>query len=56
VIGDNSPLSVTGEAAQGREDRRSDGATVHGIFIAIGHAPQTELFTGQLEMKQGGYL
>jgi len=29
---------------------------VHGIFIAIGHAPQTQLFTGQLEMKTGGYL
>jgi thioredoxin reductase (NADPH) len=27
-----------------------------GVFIAIGHAPATELFTGQLETKEGGYL
>ena len=26
------------------------------MFIAIGHAPATELFKGQLEMKPGGYL
>jgi len=29
---------------------------VHGIFIAIGHAPQTDLFTGQLDLKAGGYI
>ncbi len=27
-----------------------------GVFIAIGHAPATELFTGKLETKTGGYL
>jgi thioredoxin reductase (NADPH) len=29
---------------------------VDGVFIAIGHAPSTELFTEQLETKAGGYL
>lgn len=29
---------------------------VDGVFIAIGHAPSTQLFAGQLEMKAGGYL
>ncbi|MFM1817108.1 MAG: thioredoxin reductase, FAD/NAD(P)-binding, partial [Pseudomonadota bacterium] len=29
---------------------------VDGIFIAIGHAPATELFKGKLEMKRGNYL
>jgi thioredoxin reductase (NADPH) len=26
------------------------------VFVAIGHAPATELFKGQLEMKDSGYL
>ena len=29
---------------------------VHGVFIAIGHKPATEIFAGQLDMKPGGYL
>ncbi|MNN76769.1 Thioredoxin reductase [compost metagenome] len=27
-----------------------------GVFIAIGHAPSSELFAGQLEINSGGYL
>ena len=29
---------------------------VDGIFIAIGHEPQSELFKGQIEMKPSGYI
>ncbi len=29
---------------------------VTGVFIAIGHTPNTDLFKGQLEMKDNGYL
>ncbi|MEG1452474.1 thioredoxin-disulfide reductase [Brevundimonas sp.] len=39
--------TVTGETSQIDAD---------GVFIAIGHAPSSELFAGQLETKEGGYL
>jgi thioredoxin reductase (NADPH) len=29
---------------------------IHGVFIFIGHTPNTQLFEGQLEMEPGGYL
>jgi thioredoxin reductase (NADPH) len=56
VIGQEGPLSVTKAKLQNLKTGEVTEQPVHGIFIAIGHAPQTQLFTGQLEMKLGGYL
>jgi thioredoxin reductase (NADPH) len=56
VIGQEGPLSVTKAKLRNLKTGEVTEQPVHGIFIAIGHAPQTELFTGQLEMKPGGYL
>ncbi len=56
VIGQEGPLSVTKAKLTNLKTGEVTEQPVHGIFIAIGHAPQTQLFTGQLEMKLGGYL
>ena len=56
VIGDSDPLGVTGAKVTNIKTGESRILPAHGIFIAIGHKPATELFEGQLDMKPGGYL
>lgn len=51
VIGDAS--GVTGINIKSRADDRVTSVSVHGVFIAIGHKPNTGIFEGQLEMKNG---
>jgi thioredoxin reductase (NADPH) len=47
VIGLDLRNVVTGEHSQ---------LAVDGVFVAIGHTPNTELFKGQLDMDENGYL
>ena len=56
VLGTENPLSVTGARLKNVKTGKTEDVDCHGIFIAIGHKPSTELFEGQLEMKPGGYL
>jgi thioredoxin reductase (NADPH) len=56
VIGAEAPLSVTQARLRNLKTGMITDVPVHGIFIAIGHAPQTSLFLGQLDTKDGGYL
>ncbi len=53
VLGDAS--GVTGMRIRSTEGVQTHAMALDGIFIAIGHKPNTDLFTGQLEMH-GGYL
>ena len=48
--------SVTGARLKNVKTGETTDIDVDGIFIAIGHAPATELFKDKLEMKPGGYL
>jgi thioredoxin reductase (NADPH) len=51
VLGDQS--GVTGMRIRNVHDDSVKQLELHGIFIAIGHKPNTDLFEGQLEMKHG---
>lgn len=56
VVGDDEPRGVTGAKVTNVKTGETRVIPAHGIFIAIGHKPATELFEGQLDMKPGGYL
>ena len=53
VLGDDS--GVTGMRTRNVKDDSTRGHELTGVFIAIGHSPNTGIFEGQLEMN-GGYL
>ncbi|PTD97246.1 thioredoxin-disulfide reductase [Pseudothauera lacus] len=53
VLGDNS--GVTGMRIRDLKSDSTRDVALQGVFIAIGHKPNTDLFEGQLEME-GGYL
>ena len=51
VLGDD--MGVTGMQIRSTETNEHRTIDVSGVFIAIGHSPNTSLFEGQLEMKNG---
>ncbi len=56
VRGGEEPRKVTGVAIRSLASGTLTHVPCDGVFIAIGHAPATELFTAQLEMKPNGYI
>jgi thioredoxin reductase (NADPH) len=53
ILGDDS--GVNGARLRSREDDSTKELDVQGVFIAIGHKPNTDIFQGQLDMN-GGYI
>ena len=53
VLGD--PMGVTGMRVKSVKDEQTRDIDLHGVFIAIGHKPNTGIFEGHLEMN-GGYI
>ncbi|SEF79070.1 thioredoxin-disulfide reductase [Marinobacterium lutimaris] len=51
VLGDDT--GVTGMRIKSTEDGATQDLDLQGVFVAIGHRPNTELFEGQLEMNNG---
>ncbi|WP_020399625.1 thioredoxin-disulfide reductase [Kordiimonas gwangyangensis] len=56
VVGTESPLGVTGVKLKNIKTGNVEDVAVHGVFIAIGHKPSTELFKDQLPLDSEGYL
>ncbi|MBU4568427.1 MAG: thioredoxin-disulfide reductase, partial [Alphaproteobacteria bacterium] len=56
VLGDENPLGVTAARIKNVKTGAVRDIPVHGVFIAIGHAPSTELFAGKLPLRANGYL
>jgi thioredoxin reductase (NADPH) len=54
VLGDDS--GVTGVRVKSVIDGKTADLSLTGVFIAIGHQPNTDIFKGQLEMDATGYL
>jgi len=56
VLGAEDPLGVTGVRLADVKTGETRELACDGVFVAIGHAPSSELFKGQLEMDASGYL
>jgi thioredoxin reductase (NADPH) len=56
VLGGGQPESVTGVRLRSVDSGETRELPVDGVFIAIGHAPASELVAGQLELHSGGYV
>jgi thioredoxin reductase (NADPH) len=56
VIGTDNPRSVTAARIKNVKTGKSSDLAADGIFVAIGHAPATDLFKGQLAMRPSGYI
>jgi thioredoxin reductase (NADPH) len=56
VVGTTDPKTVTRVKLRNVKTSKITELAADGVFVAIGHAPATELFKGQLEMNASGYL
>ncbi|MBI1961490.1 MAG: thioredoxin-disulfide reductase [Parcubacteria group bacterium] len=53
VLGENS---VTGVRVKNNKTNKESEIACQGLFVAIGHTPNTEIFKGQLELDAKGYV
>jgi thioredoxin reductase (NADPH) len=56
IVGSADPKTVTGVRLKNMKTGAITERKTDGVFVAIGHAPATDLFKGQLAMTPGGYL
>ncbi|SEN74800.1 thioredoxin reductase (NADPH) [Gemmobacter aquatilis] len=56
VLGTEAPLGVTAVRARNLQTGETTDVPCDGFFVAIGHAPASELVNDQLELHNGGYV
>ena len=56
IMGDESPPGVTSARLKNVQSGETRVVKVDGVFVAIGHAPASELFKGQIEIRPNGYI
>jgi thioredoxin reductase (NADPH) len=56
VVGSENPKGVSGIKLRDVKTGAVSELAVDGVFIAIGHAPATAMFKGQVEMSPSGYI
>ncbi|OFX07355.1 MAG: thioredoxin-disulfide reductase [Alphaproteobacteria bacterium RIFOXYD12_FULL_60_8] len=56
ILGQDNPPGVTGVRLRNLKTDALSDLSVHGVFIAIGHSPNTEIFKGQLDTDAANYL
>ena len=55
-IGTDQPKSLTGLKIKNVKTGELSDLTVDGVFIAVGHHPNTEVFKNKLELSEDGYI
>ena len=56
TINDSAKGQVTGIVLRDVKTNAAREVPVDGVFVAIGHTPNTSLFAGQIELDAGGYI
>jgi thioredoxin reductase (NADPH) len=56
ILGEPGKTGVTGARIKNLKTGAVENITCNGVFVAIGHQPNTDLFKGQLDMDENGYL
>lgn len=56
ILAESTPRGVTGVRLKNLKTNEETKIPCDGVFVAIGHKPSTEIFAGQVNMKDNGYI
>ena len=56
ILGTTEPLGVTGVRLKSTKTGETREVETHGVFVAIGHQPATELFHDKVKLRANGYI